>query len=149
MARTIEATRESKRLHMAKKRAENPEKVREYQRARRAANPELVKKQLRDYYAKRFFWGRAMKLRGEIRATYKELASQWKKQKGLCALTNRKLNRNAQLDHIIPKIKGGEDSIGNLRWVCAEANLAKRELFDDEFIQLCMDVLRKVGKYEL
>ena len=144
MARTIEQVREAKRLHMAKRRQENPEAVRAYQRARRASNPEKHKESLRKYYARRFFWGRAMKLRGELRATYIDLASIWKKQRGFCALTGRRLNRTAQLDHIIPKAKGGSDKKENLRWVCMEINLAKRDLLDDELVSLCADVLRKL-----
>lgn len=143
MARSIEATRESKRLYMAKIRLENPEKVREYQRRRRADNPDKVRADLRKYYASRFFWGRSMKLRGDSRADYKELAAKWKSQRGLCALTGRKINKTAQLDHIIPKSQGGGDEISNLRWVCIEANLAKRDLLDQDFIRLCMDVIAR------
>jgi 5-methylcytosine-specific restriction endonuclease McrA len=148
MARSIEATREAKRLYMARKRAENPEKQREYQRSIRSLNPEKHRKSLRDYYARRFFWGRAMKLRGDNRASFKELARLWKKQRGLCALTGRKLIRTSQLDHIIPKARGGSDRLENLRWVCMEINLAKRDLLDDELIKLCKDVVNKIQEVE-
>jgi len=146
MARTIEQTREAKRLHMAKKRAENPEAAKEYSRNYHAKNRDKQLKIMRDYYSKRFFWGRAMKLRGDNRATYKDLAVLWKSQRGLCALTGIKLNRNAQLDHIYPKAKGGKDDVGNLRWVCAEVNLAKRDLTDEEFINLCSSVMKWIGE---
>lgn len=95
------------------------------------------------YAAKRFFWSRAMKLRGENRATFRELAALWKLQRGLCALTGRRLDRFAQLDHVKPKARGGGDELANLRWVCIAANLAKRDLSDDEFFQLCADVTRR------
>ena len=146
MARTIEQVRESKRLHMAMKRAENPEKYREYQRQYHAKDREKSRKVMRDYYSKRFFWGRAMRLRGDNKATYKDLAAVWKLQRGLCALTGIKLNRNAQLDHIHPKAKGGKDDVGNLRWVCAEVNLAKRDLTDEEFIKMCSSVMKWIGE---
>jgi len=141
MARTLEQTREAKRLHMAKRRAENPEKVRAYARQFHKKNREHSLKMMRDYYSRRFFWGRAMKLKGINRATALELFSIWKKQKGRCALTKRKLDKTAQLDHVISKARGGKDFKENLRWVCKEANLARRELNDEEFIKLCRDVI--------
>ena len=70
----------------------------------------------------------------------------WRKQKGRCALTGRRLDRTtAHLDHIVPIAKGGSHDIGNLRWLCHEANLAKRALSDDEFIALCRDCMRWLG----
>lgn len=146
MARSAEETREAKRLHMARRREADPDGVRRYQREVHHRNRERNKQKMREYYAKRFFWGRAMKLRGAERATTKQLASLWKSQRGLCALTGRRLNRTAQLDHITAKARGGDDSISNLRWVCSEVNLAKRELSDCEFVDLCGAVMRWIGE---
>ena len=146
MARSIEETRKAKREHMARKRAENPEKIREYQLNRHYKNHEKNKAIMRDYASKRFFWVKAMKLRGEGRATTKQIASLWKKQKGLCSLTGAKLDRTSQLDHILPKSKGGTDYIENLQWLSQKANLAKRDLTDDEFIDLCASVMVWIGK---
>lgn len=102
---------------------------------------------MRDYYARRFFWGRAMKLRGSGRATAADLARLWRTQRGRCALTGRRLGRdNAHLDHIEAKSRGGSDAASNLRWVCSEANLARRELSDAEFVALCADVMRWIGE---
>lgn len=100
---------------------------------------------MRDYYAKRFFWGKAMKLRGSERATTEEIAALWKRQRGKCALTGRRLDRSAQLDHKTPKTRGGADCIDNLQWLCEEANMAKRAMTDAEFISLCGDVMRHIG----
>lgn len=147
MGRTAEQVREAKRLHMANRRAANPEKVRAYQREHHAKNRERRTASMRSYYAKRFFWGRAMKLRGDDRASTQDLARLWKQQRGKCALTGRRLNRdNAHLDHITPKARNGRDDIGNLRWLCTEANLAKRDLTDEEFMVLCLDVMRWIGE---
>jgi hypothetical protein len=146
MARTIEETRKAKREFMAKKRLENPDKVRKYNRDFHHKNRDKKLQQMRDYYARRFFWGRAMKLRGEGKATAKDLASVWKKQRGKCALTGRKLDRSAQLDHVLAKARGGLDCKDNLRWLCKEANLARRELSDEEFYSLCEDVMAWIGK---
>ena len=146
MARTIEEIRKGKREHMARKRAENPEAAKEYSRNYHAKNREKQKQKMREYYAKRFFWGKAMKLRGVDRATASDLASIWKSQRGLCALTGRKLDRKAQLDHKLPKARGGSDRKDNLQWLCEDANLAKRALTDDEFVLLCSEVMQWIGK---
>lgn len=56
-------------------------------------------------------------------------------------MTGRKLTReNVQLDHIIPKVRGGSSTIENLRWVHRDVNYAKRDLFDAEFVALCQEV---------
>lgn len=146
MARSIEATRKAKREYMARKRAADPEAAREYGRTHHWKNRAKSCAKMRDYYSRRFFWGRAMKLRGPNRATYTQLAKLWRRQKGRCALTGRRLNRSAQLDHILPQSRGGRDSISNLRWVCEEANIAKRHMTDKEFIRLCTDVMRWIGE---
>lgn len=146
MARSIEEVRKAKREFMARKRASNPEAARKYHRERHHKNREYNTAKMRDYYARRFFWGRAMKLRGEGRATAADIASIWRRQRGLCALTGRKLDRTAQLDHVLAKARGGNDAKDNLRWLCKEANLARRELNDAEFAALCCDVMRWIGE---
>ena len=70
-----------------------------------------------------------------------ELAGLWKRQRGKCALTGRKLGRDAHLDHIIPVSRGGECTINNLRWVCPEVNFIRGYLVDEEFVRLCRDVI--------
>lgn len=146
MPRTIEQVREAKRVHMAERRLANPAAVREYQRTLHHRNRDANCATMRAYYAKRFFWGRAMKLRGEDRATARDLALLWKRQHGRCALTGRRLDRSAQLDHILAKARDGRDAASNLRWLCKEANLARRELSDAEFRSLCADVMRWIGE---
>lgn len=146
MARTPEQVREAKRAHMAKKRHEDPGAIRAQQKAWCDANRERVRQKNRDYYGRRFFWSRMTKLRCKNRASHIELARLWKQQKGLCALTGAKLDRTAQIDHILPKTRGGMDNIENLRWVTTEVNLAKRDLTDAEFFALCGNVMRWIGR---
>lgn len=141
MARTPEQVREAKRVHMAARRAADPEGVRAYRRAYHAENRDKRVAKMRDYYARRFFWAKAMKLRGPGRATPQELGALWKLQRGRCALTGRRLDRTAQLDHKLARARGGDDRIGNLQWLCGPANLAKRDLTDVEFVQLCAEVV--------
>lgn len=93
---------------------------------------------------RRFFHYRITKFNCNFKTnlTAKDAASLWKKQKGICALTGRKLTKdNAELDHIIPKSKGGLHDITNLRWLVHEVNRVKRNLFDLDFIKLCNDVV--------
>ncbi len=136
----------AKREDMARRRKVDIDAFRARGRAHHFKNHEENKAKQRAYCAKRFFWARANKLRGSGKATHKDLASLWRKQKGRCALTGRRLNRdNAHLDHITARARGGTDDVNNLRWVCREANLAKRELSDVEFLHLCEDVMRWIG----
>lgn len=132
-----------KREDMARRWRENPEAMREYARKNHERNREQRNERLRALHARRLFWSRAMKVKG---VTPKQLASLWKTQRGRCALTGRRLDRAAQLDHILPRARGGTDEISNLRWVCDAANLAKRDLTDEEFAALCADVMHWIGQ---
>lgn len=145
-ARRPDEYRRRKRESMARRRAADPDAARAYERDFHARNREAQTAKMRDYYARRFFWGRAMKLRSEGRATFREIARLWKAQRGRCALTGRRLDRDAQLDHILPRARGGGDEITNLRWVCNAANLAKRDMTDAEFQTLCADVMCWIGE---
>lgn len=142
----LEKCRARKRESMAKKRAADINAAREYGRNYHHKNRDSNCEKMRNYHARRFFWSKSMKLRGEGKANAKELALLWRSQKGLCALTGRKLDRTAQLDHKHPKARGGGDQISNLQWLCEDANLAKRALTDKEFIALCGDVMRWLGE---
>lgn len=143
-ARTADEVREDKRQQMANRRAVDPEGARAYQNANYHANRGARLVTMKAYQRRRFFWLRAGKLMGISAADVGRL---WKVQRGRCGITGRRLNReNAQVDHIVAKARGGSDSITNLRWVCAEANLAKRDLSDAEFLALCSDAMTWIGE---
>lgn len=145
--RTPNEIRQAKRESMARRRAEDPDRVRAYQREFHHRNGEKNRAKMRNYAARRFFWNRANKLRSSGAATYGEVALLWKRQRGLCALTGERLTRaNAELDHVLPKARGGDDRLCNLRWVTKEVNRAKRDLTDEEFLALCGDVMRWIGR---
>jgi 5-methylcytosine-specific restriction endonuclease McrA len=70
----------------------------------------------------------------------------------VCSLTGRPIDlmkpSTYQLDHIIPKSKGGENTLDNCQIVCKEANLAKHNLMTEEFIKLCEEIVNynKISK---
>lgn len=138
-----EVTRKRKRDHMAKLWAEKPEAMRLVSREFHHRNKERINAQRRGHHVTRLFWTRALKFRG---ITAADLARLWKKQRGLCALTGRKLDRTAQVDHKLPLARGGTDELTNLQWTTAEANRSKRDLTDAEFLALCQDAVRWIGQ---
>jgi hypothetical protein len=66
-----------------------------------------------------------------------------------CYLTGREIDisktRSYHFDHILPKSRGGDNSIDNLGIAVKAANMAKSDLTIEEFIQLCKDVLVNHG----
>ncbi len=66
-----------------------------------------------------------------------------------CYLTGRPIDidnpDSISFDHVIPRSKGGDNSFDNLKISCIEANYSKRDLFLEEYIQLCKEVLINFG----
>tara|TARA_Y100001938_G_C8089314_1_gene434096 strand:+ start:2539 stop:3141 length:603 start_codon:yes stop_codon:yes gene_type:complete len=66
-----------------------------------------------------------------------------------CALTGRPLDWNVpedyQYDHVVPIARGGDNTLNNLQILCNEANQAKGHLTDQEFIDLCKEVVIHAG----
>lgn len=75
--------------------------------------------------------------------TIDRLVRLWHLQQGLCALTGDALPSldGAEVDHIVPRSRGGPDDPDNLRLVCRAANRAKGNLLDEEFFMLCERVI--------
>ncbi len=121
----------------------------------RAANAIHLRAESRAYAERRFFYktaanclGRSEELKGKgfgsgiQKKLCREISLLWKKQRGICPVSGRRLNKQtAQLDHIIPIKRGGDSSIENLRWVHRDVNYAKRDLLDHEFLSLCLEVI--------
>ena len=66
-----------------------------------------------------------------------------------CYLTGRDIDifetTSYHFDHIIPRKKGGDNTLDNLGIACKEANMAKSDMNLNEFIDLCKEVLVNFG----
>ena len=64
-----------------------------------------------------------------------------------CYLTGRSINlaegKSYHLDHILPRSKGGDNSLANCGIACKAANQAKTDMTLEEFVQLCREVVEK------
>lgn len=62
-----------------------------------------------------------------------------------CYLTGRPIDitkgETYHLDHIVPRTKGGDNSLENCNIACKEANIAKSNLDLEDFYKLCEEVL--------
>jgi hypothetical protein len=137
--------RERARITMKRVRA-IPERREAINKARRG-NPRYLEtsrqysKRLRDT---KFFQWRARNWGNGV--TARELARLWKTQRGRCALSGRKLDRKAHLDHIVPITEGGSGRLTNIRWLDPWVNIARQNLTDAEFATRCAQVAEFIGK---
>lgn len=147
--KNIDVIRERKRRNMAKRR-ETPEgRSRERQIAKRCydnGGNVRQRERLKRIRATDFFKWRSLRSYDGITFSAEQLRALWDSQGGRCALTGRQLSDSAQLDHILPRARGGETDISNLRWVCEEANIAKRHMTDDEFLTLCRECVEWIAR---
>lgn len=62
-----------------------------------------------------------------------------------CALTGQPIDlldsAAYALDHIVPRSKGGENTLENCQLVCSAVNRAKHDMLQDDFIKLCEAVV--------
>jgi 5-methylcytosine-specific restriction endonuclease McrA len=63
-----------------------------------------------------------------------------------CYLTGRPINiadsQSYHLDHIIPKSRGGDNTIDNCGIACSIANLSKSHMTYEEYVLLCKEVIK-------
>jgi 5-methylcytosine-specific restriction endonuclease McrA len=149
-ARNRDAVRERKRLHMAARRADPRTRESVLAAGRRAyanGGHERQRARLARKKADFFRWRVQFIQRHNPAITAAQIEALWDQQEGRCGLTGRPLiKEQAELDHVIPRTRGGSSDLENLRWVCVEANRAKRDLLDDEFLTLCGSVVEWLGR---
>ncbi len=76
-------------------------------------------------------------------ATPRELMKLIKSQDYRCALSGEKLTpKTAELDHKMPRSKGGCDTIDNLQWLDRSINRMKGQLSTEQFIAACRRVVQ-------
>lgn len=75
---------------------------------------------------------------------YQELLDLFNAQNGKCKYTNRiiTLQIDCELDHIIPRSKGGADVISNLQWLHRDVNKMKYDLTEEVFIQSITEIVK-------
>jgi DNA-binding CsgD family transcriptional regulator len=80
--------------------------------------------------------------------TIEELMNKYEKNT-ICYLTGKQIDvnkpRTYEFDHIIPRSRGGNNSLDNLGLISKEANRAKSNMTPDEFLNLCKQVLEHNG----
>jgi len=68
-----------------------------------------------------------------------------------CGLTGRKIDLTKDdyhIDHIIPVSRGGTNNLDNMQFTIPEANCAKGDMLNEEFVALCKEVCENFG-YEV
>jgi 5-methylcytosine-specific restriction endonuclease McrA len=71
------------------------------------------------------------------RSHWETIKAIWDKQGGVCPYTGLTINLiTAELDHIIPRARGGGGDLSNLHFVFADANRMKKDHFEPEFFSL-------------
>jgi hypothetical protein len=75
-----------------------------------------------------------------------DLKNLFDQQNGKCVLTGRRISIgiDAEVDHISPKAKGGDNSLCNLQWVHKKANRMKSDHNLDEFISIVSEIYHNV-----
>ena len=95
------------------------------------------------YYDK---WSRSMKKNTDI--TIQDLINKFG-ENPKCYLTGDDIDINDiksyQFDHVIPKSRGGDNSLDNIQIATKTANLSKSDMTPDEFFFLCKKVLEHNG----
>ena len=104
---------------------------------------EILKLKIVSFHRK--YEGRKLIEREKLMFTEKQLLKKIGK-KPICYLTGKPIDlldsRSYQLDHIIPRSKGGKNTLDNCEIACKAANYAKGDLMLNEFFELCKSVLK-------
>lgn len=144
--------REDSRLWIAKKREvdprygrkwsyENKDKTRLINKEYNKRNPERHKK----YRLKNPHWYKAAshKFRAKQRGidsslTGSDILAALKDQCGLCAICQCDISKKYTIDHVVPLIRGGDNSPENVQLLCRGCNARKGKLLNSEFLSILL-----------
>jgi len=56
------------------------------------------------------------------------------------------VDKDIELDHILPVYRGGKNELSNVQWVTKQANWFKRALTENELIELCEKIVLTLKK---
>lgn len=63
-----------------------------------------------------------------------------------CYLTGRKIDlsdsKSYHLDHIVPRSKGGDNTLENCGIACKIANMSKTDMTYEEYVNLCREIIK-------
>jgi len=81
------------------------------------------------------------------RASLPVVIAAWRKHKGRCAYSGVRirLGVNASLEHVLPRMDGGDSGVDNIVWVDNRVNNAKHCMPITEFVVMCRNVLTHFG----
>jgi CRISPR/Cas system Type II protein with McrA/HNH and RuvC-like nuclease domain len=83
--------------------------------------------------------------------TYKDVIEYFGGTTVKCELTGRNIDLlvdDYNIDHIIPVSRGGSNELDNMAFTIPQANAAKSNLTNEEFVALCKEVCENFG-YEV
>ena len=136
IATNPDKARESERKYLVANLELVRQRGREYQRRRRVANPDIFRAADRRRHIAQPERARLGRLRRRAR----------KKANGIFVVTDREIKSmlakpcylcgdapSVHVDHIVPLVKGGRHSVGNLAGACAPCNLGKHAMLLIEF----------------
>jgi 5-methylcytosine-specific restriction endonuclease McrA len=67
-----------------------------------------------------------------------QLRELWESQGNLCAISGETITPQvAEIDHIMPKSRGGSHQINNLQWLHKVVNRMKHSLLEPELVEWC------------
>lgn len=94
------------------------------------------------YCTKHWLSARSSDYKKQYGLAMSDLIKLYERQSGRCGYSNVPITigKNAELDHKIPKSKGGSNRLDNLHWVHKKINRMKGDLLQDEFVVLCKNV---------
>lgn len=128
---------------MRRYRAKNRDKEREISKRRYWANPELSRQRMLKYrQSNRAVIAVANNSGGRITEDVRRFAAAMNKGCKYCGGS-----KHLQVDHIVPRSKGGADEIANLQWLCRQCNHMKYDMTEEQFFEHVLKLVARHGAF--